>query len=175
MTDELRYPTGKFSPSDSKLSASDRTDLIDEIRDLPDRVREAVAGLDDSELDTPYRTDGWSPRQIVHHLVDSHLNAIVRMKKGLTEDNPTITGYEEARWAELADASLAVEPSLGILDGLHERWVHLLEHLDEGDWARTVVHPESGKVDLDWFLQLYAWHGAHHTSVIERLRKERGW
>lgn len=175
MTDDIRFPIGPFRPADSAPGSSERRDLIDRIRDLPDRLRAAVAGLDDDHLDTPYRDDGWTPRQITHHLVDSHMNALARVKVGLTEDTPRIMTYDQARWAELADASLPVEVSLGILDGIHQRWVTVLEAMEDDEWERAVEHPESGTVTLGWFLQLYAWHGDHHTTQIERLRKERGW
>lgn len=175
MTDDYRYPNGRFRPADSTPGSSDRRDLIDRIRDLPDRVREAVAGLDDDQLDTPYREDGWTPRQITHHIADSHMNAVARMKVGLTEDTPRIMTYEQDRWADLDDAKLPVEISLGILDGIHQRWVAVLEGVEDGEWDRTIDHPENGTVTLAWLLQLYAWHGDHHAAQIERLREERGW
>ena len=137
----LRYPIGDFD-----RSRLDRTENIAAIAALPSALREAVSGLADSQLDTPYREGGWTVRQLVHHVADSHMNAYVRIRLALTEDWPTIKPYEEARWAELTDArTLPVEVSLSLLEPLHRRWVVLLESLTETDWARGYVHPESGR------------------------------
>lgn len=135
-----------------------------------------MKGLRDAQLDTPYREGGWTVRQVAHHVPDSHMNAYVRFRLALTEERPTIKTYEEARWAELADAKTApVEVSLALLEPLHERWVRLLRSLSAGDLARTFTHPEHGVRTLEWMLFLYAWHGRHHTAHITELRKQKGW
>jgi len=174
MTD-LRYPVGTFA-YDSAISAAARRDLIKHIADTPRALRAAVAGLDDRQLDTPYRPDGWTVRQVVHHVPDSHMNAYVRFKLALTEENPTIKPYDEAAWARVADtARTPVDVSLTLLDALHKRWVVLLETLADGDYTRKLVHPERGPITLDWLLQLYAWHGRHHTAHVTELRKRQNW
>ena len=134
------------------------------------------ASLNDAQLDTPYREGGWTVRQVVHHVPDSHMNAYVRWKLALTEDQPTIKPYEEARWAELADTkSTPIDVSLALLDSLHDRWVRLLRSVKDSDFARTFRHPDHGVRTLDWMLLLYQWHGKHHTAHITQLRKQRGW
>ena len=174
MTD-LRYPVGKFS-YDSAIAAGARRDLIEQIADTPRALRAAVAGLDDRQLDTPYRPEGWTVRQVVHHVPDSHMNAYVRFKLALTEENPTIKPYDEAAWARVADtARTPVDVSLALLDALHARWVVLLRSLADADYTRTLVHPERGPITLDWLLQLYAWHGRHHTAHVTELRKRQSW
>ena len=174
MTD-LRYPVGKFS-YDSDVTAAARRDLIRHIADTPRALRAAVAGLDDRQLDTPYRPEGWTVRQVVHHVPDSHMNAYVRFKLALTEDNPTIKPYDESAWARVADTPRTpVDVSLTLLDALHTRWVVLLDSLADGDYARKLVHPERGPITLDWMLQLYAWHGRHHTAHVTELRKRENW
>ena len=174
MTD-LRYPVGTFS-YDSAISAAARRDRIKHIADTPRALRAAVAGLDDRQLDTPYRPDGWTVRQVVHHVPDSHMNAYVRFKLALTEENPTIKPYDEAAWARVADtARTPVDVSLTLLDALHKRWVVLLESLADDDFTRKLVHPERGPITLDWLLQLYAWHGRHHTAHVTELRKRQNW
>jgi len=166
-----RYPIGKFS-----AASADRERDIAVIAELPSSLRSAVAGLDDSQLDTPYRDGGWTVRQLVHHVADSHMNAYVRMRLALTEDWPNIKPYEEARWAELADArNLPVEASLSLLDALHRRWVVLLKSLSEADWQRGYVHPENGRQALGTVIALYSWHSRHHTAHVTELRKRRGW
>lgn len=173
--DRLRYPVGRFQPQ-ATLTAAERQDRIDEIRRLPGALREAVHDLTDDQLDTRYRPEGWTLRQVVHHVPDSHLNGYVRFKKGVTEDEPPITTYQEAEWAELEDARTApVEPSLSLLERLHFRWVRFLESLPAEAWSRSVLHPESGSVTLDRLLQLYAWHGRHHVAHVTELRSRRGW
>jgi uncharacterized damage-inducible protein DinB len=135
-----------------------------------------VKGLTDEQLDTPYRSGGWTVRQVVHHVPDSHLNSYVRFKLALTEDNPTIKPYEEGRWAELSDSnSTPVEVSLTLLESLHDRWVRLLRSLTPEQWKRTFRHPELGEMTLEKTLALYAWHGKHHVAHITELRKERSW
>jgi hypothetical protein len=174
MTD-LRYPVGPFQHRPD-ATAADRAGWIDEIRGAPALLRDAVRGLDDARLDTPYRDGGWTVRQVVHHLPDSHMNAYVRFRLALTEENPTIRPYAEALWAGLADArSAPVDLSLRLLDALHERLVLLLESLQPADWARPLSHPERGPLDVDTLLQMYAWHGRHHVAHITGLRERSGW
>ena len=170
-----RYPVGKFvMPKDA--SPASRKAAIAEIAATPGKLRAAVAGLTDSQLDTPYREGGWTVRQVVHHVPDSHLNAYVRLRLALTEDNPTIRPYDEARWAELADAKSApIAASQLLLDNLHERWVQLWRSLKEEDFARGLIHPEHGQRNVDWILSVYEWHGQHHTAHITELRKGKGW
>jgi hypothetical protein len=171
----LRYPIGRFEPR-SGLSAAERDRLIEEIAGLPAAMREAVSGLTDEQLDTPYRPGGWTVRQVVHHLPDSHLNSYVRFKLAVTEAEPTIKGYDEAAWAELADGRGAdVEGSLLLLEALHRRWTHFLRSLDDGKLSRAFRHPALGRVTLELNLQLYAWHGRHHLAHITRLCKRMGW
>lgn len=153
----------------------ERAAWIRQMADAPAALRSAVAGLSDAQLDTPYREGGWTVRQVVHHLPDSHLNAYVRMKLALTEDHPTIKPYHEARWAELPDSRAPLEVSLALFERLHERWVLLWESLDQEQFARTLVHPEIGVVRLDQMLASYAWHGRHHTAHITSLRARMGW
>lgn len=172
---ELQYPTGRFQAKDGPLSDDERAALIGRIRALPASARTALEGLTDGELDTPYRDGGWSPRQIAHHLADSHLNAFLRMKLALTEERPTIKPYDQAAWAEQPDARGAVEASLAILDGLHERWVRMLEAMTPDDFQRGLVHPEMGDIDVDLLLQLYGWHGRHHVTQVSELRARQGW
>ena len=173
---DLRYPIGPFTPEDS-LSPERRAALIEEIATQPQRVREAVAGLDALRWGTPYRPGGWTIRQVVHHLADAHLNAFARFKLALTEDNPTIKPYAESRWAETPDAMAAPgELSLALLDALHRRWAMLMRTMMPDDFRRTVVHPERrAPLSLDFLLALYAWHGRHHTAHITELRRREDW
>ena len=168
--DDPRYPIGPFvyqGPQTPKR----RLDCITRIERAPANLRMAVAGLTDAQLDTPYRVGGWTVRQVVHHVPDSHLNAYCRFKFALTEDNPTIKPYDEAAWANVADtAGTPPEVSLALLDALHQRWVVLLESLTAADFARPLQHPERGAITLDWMLQLYAWHGRHHAAHVTSLR-----
>ncbi len=175
MSQDLRYPIGRFEPVEDRTAAS-RERWVAEIEEAPAALRDVVAGLDDEQLDTPYRDGGWSVRQVVHHVPDSHMNGYVRFRLALTEDEPTIRPYEEAAWARLTDArTLEPEVSLDLLDALHGRWVPLLRSLDLADWQRTLVHPLDGVLTLDTLLQLYAWHGRHHVAHIRALRDARGW
>jgi len=170
-----RYPIGKYTPPQEATPAL-RQQAIDSIAATPAKLKAALSGLNDAQLDTPYRDGGWTVRQVAHHVPDSHLNAYVRFRLALTEDQPTIKPYEEARWAELADAKSApVAVSLALLEPLHDRWVRLLRSLTAADFARTFVHPEHGVRTLDWMLFLYAWHGRHHTAHITELREQKGW
>ena len=174
-TADLRYPIGGFTLPASMTPAS-RSDAIEAIAALPERMRAAVNGLSESQLDTPYRPGGWTVRQVVHHVPESHMNAFVRFKLALTEDNPTIKPYDEAAWARVADtARTPVDVSLTLLDSLHTRWVVLLESLAAEDFARPLRHPQKGAITLDWMLQLYAWHGRHHAAHVTELRKRENW
>jgi uncharacterized damage-inducible protein DinB len=172
--DDLRYPIGRFNPPASILPAI-RAEHIQTLRKLPERLRAAVDGLSDAQLDTPYREGGWTVRQVVHHLPDSHGNCYVRFKLALTEDWPTIKPYDEAAWAELADSKMPVEGSLAFIEGLHERWVALLESMTEMEFHRGFNHPERGRMTLDKTLALYDWHSRHHTAHITSLRARKGW
>jgi uncharacterized damage-inducible protein DinB len=169
-----RYPIGEFVFSGS-LDAAERAEAIDLISRVPGELRRAVADLSAEQLNTPYRDGGWTVRQVVHHLPDSHLNAYMRWKLALTEDVPTIRTYEEARWAELPDSEGSIEHSLDLLEALHARWVTLLRQLPEDAWGRRLHHPEIGEVGLDHMLAMYAWHGRHHVAHITTLREQRGW
>jgi hypothetical protein len=172
---DIRYPIGKFEPK-PQLTDVDRQALINHIAWAPTKLREAVKGLSDQQLDVPYREGGWTSRQQVHHLPDSHMNAYTRFKLAFTEHNPTIKPYEEGLWAELVDGkSSPIEPSLVLMESLHSRWVLFMRSLKTEDFARTFVHPVNGQKNLDWMLQLYAWHGRHHVAHIVALRQRMGW
>lgn len=175
MTD-LRYPIGPFTPP-VHCDASSRNEAIAKLESLPDRLRDAVSSLDATQLNTPYRPAGWTVRQVVHHVADSHMNAYVRLKLALTEATPTIKPYDEAAWAELADTrEVPIEVSLDLLDGLHERMVAVLRAMDASHFARTWKHPDSaGERTLDVLLATYAWHGDHHLAHVERLKERNGW
>jgi uncharacterized damage-inducible protein DinB len=169
-----RYPIGKFAMP-PEITPARRRQAIDEIAATPAKLRAAVNGLDEAQLDTPYREGGWTVRQVVHHVADSHMNAFIRLRLALTEDKPTIKPYEEARWAELADAKLPIAVSQTLLDTLHERWDILWRSLKPDQFARPLIHPESGERNVDWLLFLYEWHGKHHTAHISSLRKQKAW
>lgn len=170
-----RYPVGEFKRKES-ITESERQELIQHIADAPAKLRSAVRGLTREQLDTQYREGGWTVRQIVHHLPDSHMNAYIRFKLTMTEDQPTIKPYKQQVWAELHDAKTApVEYSLSLLESLHERWVMFLLSLKPSDFARTLNHPESGVQHLDSVLQLYAWHSRHHVAQITSLRERMRW
>lgn len=173
---DYRYPIGRYH-WDKEITEADRQKWIGEIAALPERLRAAVTGLTEEQLDTPYRKGGWTIRQVVHHLADSHMNSMTRFKLALTESNPTIRPYYEDRWAELADSrTLPVEPSLLLLTGLHHRWTMLLRSLSPEDYARTFYHPESEQtIRLDYNLGMYAWHGNHHLAHIVGLCQREGW
>lgn len=173
--DSLQYPIGAFDwPAD--ITGGDRREFIREIAELPRRLRDAVAGLTDAQLDTPYRPGGWTVRQVVHHLADSHIHSYIRFKLAVTEDQPTIKPYDEARWAEIEEArSAPVEVSLALVDALHRRWVLMLENMTDADFERTFDHPEIGIVSLKAILASYAWHSRHHVAHIQALRKRMGW
>lgn len=171
---DLRYPIGEFVAPGS-LTAAERVAAIEQIALLPGQLCDAVVGLSDEQLDTPYRPGGWTVRQVVHHVPDSHLNSYVRWKLALTEDVPTICTYEQERWAELPDSQAPVEISLDLVAALHARWVTLLKQLGEDAWKRRLAHPELGEMVLDDMLALYAWHGRHHVAHITSLREREGW
>ncbi len=174
MTD-LRYPIGKFH-FDGTLSEEQKKTFLDEIARTPANLRAAVKGLSHAQLDTPYRPGGWTVRQVVHHVPDSHLNSYMRFKLALTEDEPTIKTYAEDRWAELADTkSTPIEVSLTLLESLHDRWMSLLRALTPEDWKRTFRHPELGAMNLEKTLALYAWHGRHHVAHVTELRTRNSW
>lgn len=176
-TDELdlRYPVGRTDRS-SPLTAGERAQRIDAIAAAPAQLRLAVVGLTEQQLDTPYRPGGWTVRQVVHHVADSHLNAYIRFRLGFTEDNPTIKPYDEKAWAELPDVKhLPIEVSLRLLESAHERLVHLLQAVQPSLFARQIVHPENGPMTLDAMVSLYAWHGRHHTAHVTGLRERQGW
>jgi hypothetical protein len=174
MTD-LRYPIGKFHFEGPTTEEQKQTHLRD-IEQAPAKLRAVVKGLSDKQLDTRYRPDGWTVRQVTHHVPDSHLNAYIRFKLALTEDDPTIKSYAEDRWAQLADTQTTpVEVSLSMLDSLHARWMQLLRSLKPEDWKRTFRHPELGSVSLEKNLALYSWHGRHHVAHIANLRERSGW
>jgi len=173
---ELRYPVGRFQyDGDSSREGINRS--ISDIESLPKALRAAVDGLDGEQLNTPYREGGWTPREVVHHVADSHMNAYVRCKLALTEDAPTIKPYNEADWAKLADVRIVpIEVSLNLLDALHERWVALLQSMSAADFERCYVHPDQQRrVPMREVVALYAWHGRHHTGHIMSLRERKGW
>jgi uncharacterized damage-inducible protein DinB len=174
METDLRYPIGKFQRADH-LTSDQRRQFIDAIAETPARLNAAVAGLKAQQIDTPYRPGGWTVRQVVHHVPDSHMNAYIRFKLALTESEPTIKPYDEKQWAELADSKSPIEPSLALLENLHARWVSLLRSLAPADWARNFRHPERGTMSLDETLALYAWHGRHHVAHITSLRERENW
>jgi uncharacterized damage-inducible protein DinB len=169
------FPVGKFQPPSGPLPAGQRAEFLQQIADAPTKLEAAIKGLNDKQLDTPYRDGGWTPRQVVHHVADSHMNAFIRFKLALTEDNPTIKPYEQDLWANLADQTLPVDVSMPIVHNLHQRWVTVLRSMQEPDWARTFTHPELGMQRLDRTLALYAWHGRHHVAHITSLRDKQGW
>lgn len=174
MTD-LRYPIGPFEWTGG-IDSMERGRLIGRIEQAPAALRGAVAGLSDAQLDTPYRLGGWTVRQVVHHVADSHINSYTRFRFALTEDEPAVKGYNEALWAEIADAkSLPVDVSLSLLEALHRRWVVMLRSLAPAQFARSFRHSELGLLTLDYAIALYAWHGAHHTAHITSLRERMGW
>jgi hypothetical protein len=172
--DNLRYPVGRYTPIENTENA--RNECIRAISLLPTRLCAAVAGLGNDQLDTPYREGGWTVRQVVHHLADSHANSVIRFKLALTEDWPTIKPYDENAWAKLADSkSLPIDSSLTFLSAMHERWVALLESMSQTDFERGYVHPERGRQNLVTALAIYAWHGRHHTAHITALRARNTW
>jgi hypothetical protein len=172
--DDLRFPIGRFAPPASSLPGI-RAAHIQTLRLLPERLRAAVAGLSDAQLDTPYREGGWTVRQVVHHLADSHAMAYTRCKQALTKDWPAEQSYDEAAWANLADSRLPVGVSLALIEGLHGRWVALLEAMSEEDFRKGYNHPERGREMLVKALAMYDWHSRHHVAHITTLRARQGW
>jgi DinB superfamily len=172
---DAQFPVGRFAPP-ATITPQDRERFLREIEEAPGRMRDAVSGLGEAHLDTPYRDGGWTVRQVVHHVPDSHMNSYVRFRLALTEEEPTIRPYFEDRWAELADArSAPIEISLALLESIHRRWTLLLRSLTAEQWALRFRHPELGLVPLDRNLALYAWHGRHHVAHVTSLRDRKGW
>jgi len=175
MASDLAYPIGKFSPP-SEYTPELRASWIDTIASIPIRFRGSVAGLTDEQLDTPYRPGGWTVRQVVHHVPDSHMNAYVRFKLALTEDVPTIKPYDEAAWATLEDSrTTPIETSLTLLTLIHDRWLRIIRSLDDSGLQRRYRHPDTGNHSLEYMLAHYAWHGLHHTAHVTALRERMGW
>ena len=172
---DLRYPVGQHDPA-APVTLELVQAAIEDIRELPDRLAAAVEGLDDTQLDTPYRPGGWTVRQLVHHVADSHVNSHIRLRFALTEESPPVRGYAQERWAELHDVkTLPIEPSLLILRGLHERWVALLDSLRPSDFERTMQHSEVGPITIAQLTCLYGWHSRHHVAHVNALREREGW
>ncbi|MEH7309167.1 YfiT family bacillithiol transferase [Neobacillus drentensis] len=171
---DVRYPIGRFE-FDGEITFGEIDGWIKEMEELASLLRDAVKDLNDEQLDIPYRSGGWTIRQVVHHLADSHMNAYIRFKWALTEDNPVIKPYEEGQWAELSDSNLSVDTSLSLLEALHIRLVNLLRSLSPEDLKRTFIHPESGQVSVGRNIGIYAWHGRHHVAHITNLRKKMNW
>jgi uncharacterized damage-inducible protein DinB len=171
----LRHPIGRFS-FQAPATAEQRQKWIAEIADAPAQLRAAIAGLKDEQLDTPYRDGGWTVRQVIHHVPESHMNAYIRFKLALTEAEPAVKAYDEAAWAETADVrETPIEVSLALLENLHKRWVVLLKSMSEADFAKQFQHPDLGLVPLEKNLALYAWHGKHHVAHITSLRERKQW
>ena len=179
MTADLRYPIGKFEwnpPENEEQMAKRRAQYVEALAKLPANMRAAVQGLGAEQLDTPYRPEGWTVRQLVHHVPESHMNAYIRFKLALTEDNPAIKPYDEKEWAKLPDVAITpIEVSLQLLAALHARWVDIVRLMPPSDFARTLYHPERGTLTLDHLLAMYAWHSAHHSAHITSLRDRMGW
>jgi len=170
-----RYPIGKFSYA-GPLTPEQKKQSLTDIEQTPARLREALRGLSDQQLDTPYRDGGWTSRQIAHHVADSHMNSYIRFKLALTEDEPTIKTYKENLWSELPEAKHApIEMSLALLDSLHQRWMLMLRKFTDAEWKRTFRHPEMGPMALEKNLALYSWHGRHHVAHVTSLREKMGW
>jgi uncharacterized damage-inducible protein DinB len=171
---DLRFPIGKFD-APVEITPEMRRRFVETIRDLPQKLAQSIENLTDEQLDTPYRPEGWTVRQTVHHVADSHLNSYCRFKLALTEDVPTIRPYWEDRWAELADSRLPIDVSTKIIEGVHARWTYLLEAMPDEDFQRKLIHPESGEWTLERMLALYDWHSRHHTAHITNLRARNNW
>lgn len=169
-----KYPLGRFSPPPT-ITLEDRLAAVETLAQLPEELRHAVEGLDYGQLSTPYRDGGWTLRQVVHHVADSHMNAFIRVRLALTEDWPTIKPYNEAAWATLHDSAAPVEWSLELIESLHARWVMLLQSLDDSQWLRGFKHPENGPMTIEFVTLLYAWHSRHHVAHISHLRSRERW
>jgi len=174
MSEDLRFPIGKFDKS-IEITAEIRQQLTQIIAELPEKINSATKSLSDAQLDTPYRPGGWTVRQTVHHIADSHLNSFIRFKLALTEDVPTIRPYFEDRWAELADSRMPIDVSIKIIEGIHARWTNLLESMSEKDFNKQLNHPDSGVWTLERMLALYGWHSRHHTAHITNLLEKNNW
>lgn len=172
--DELRYPAGKFQRPAEPVDAAQRSKFIDIIAATPQNLADAVRGLNEKQIDTPYRPDGWTVRQLVHHVADSHMNAFIRIKLALTEEAPTVKAYDENEWAKLVDSTAPIAISVSLLTALHDRWVRLMRAMKPSDFTRTVTHPERGPITADFLIALYAWHGPHHVAHVTSLRKREG-
>lgn len=174
--EDLKYPIGKYIKPDA-FTTEILSSYISVINHFPQKIKQEVEHLTDEQLDTTYRPDGWTVRQVVNHCADSHMNAVIRHKLALTEETPTITPYAEALWAELADCKhMPIQPALAVLQGLHARWAILLKNLNEKDWHKAFIHPEKGrKITLDESAGMYAWHCNHHLAHITELKKRKGW
>jgi len=173
--EELKYPIGKYIPQ--PFSNEQLREWLLDIQTLPQQVEYAITNLDEAQLATPYREGGWTVKQLVHHVADSHMNAYIRFKLGLTEDNPSIKPYEENLWAEMIDTqNIPINVSITLLYALHTRWTEILKHISMEEWNRTVFHPEHKKEMTLWFLLgMYAWHSRHHVAHINKLRERKGW
>ena len=171
---DLRFPLGNFE-REIEINENARRENIESIRNLPLNLAKAVENLSDEQLDTEYRPAGWTVRQTVHHVADSHLNAYIRFKLALTEEAPTIRPYWEDRWAELEDSQMPLNVSMKIIEGVHARWTNLLESMNDEDFARKLIHPDSGEWTLELLLAQYVWHGRHHTAHIANLRERNDW
>lgn len=174
MSEDLRFPIGKFDAS-GEVTPETRRKFIRTISELPEKIAEAVKDLDDERLDTEYRPEGWTVRQTIHHVADSHLNAFCRFKLALTEEKPTIRPYYEDRWAKLKDSEMPIDASLNIIEGVHKRWAALLEAMSDADFKKELIHPDSGELTLEKMLGLYDWHSKHHTAHITKLRERNNW
>lgn len=175
MSTDPRYPIGKYSRPDA-ITSQQRKLFLDQIEELPRKLNDAVSGLTEAQIDTPYRDGGWTVKQVVHHLADSHMHGYIRAKFAKTMDNPTIMPYDEKSWSELDDAAnLPIEISLGIINNVHARWTHFLRSLPQDEFALKLMHPENGPMTLDHVLALYSWHGRHHTAHVTELRNAKGW
>ncbi|MGM0844922.1 MAG: YfiT family bacillithiol transferase [Bacillota bacterium] len=171
---DMKYPIGIFH-FDDEITSSVTSVWINEIEDLPRLLRDVVKDLNNEQLDTAYRSGGWTVRQVIHHLADSHMNAYVRFKLALTEENPVIKPYDETKWAKLSDYQLPIDTSLLLLETLHKRWTSLLRSLTPADMDKTFIHPDSGEVSVGENIGIYAWHGRHHLTHIVSLSNRKGW
>jgi uncharacterized damage-inducible protein DinB len=171
---DMKYPVGKFQ-FNGEITNSITKDWINEIKSLPRLLRDTVKDLDNEQLDTPYRSGGWTVRQVIHHLADSHMNAYIRFKLALTEEKPVIKPYDETKWAELSDYKLPIDISLSLLEALHQRWTILFHSLSLADMQKTFFHPDSGEVSVGKNIGIYAWHGRHHLAHITSLCNRKGW
>jgi uncharacterized damage-inducible protein DinB len=171
---DLRYPVGE-RPQQIRYSSQEREVLIQTIEDAPENLAPAVADFSISQLDTPYREGGWTVREVVHHMADSHINGFVRMKLALTEDTPTVSTYERNEWPKLADSRMPIDASVMLLTALHARWTVFLRSIPDQDWIRAFRNPQTGLITLEQALAIYDWHSRHHVAHITGLRERMGW